>query len=146
MAPIHFFITHQELPEPVKPGVANLDHSAPCLETGVLVHFCNLFAARPDVRDIAPPLDLASGGLAHITSIQAEVLRGRIFAGTLDDNAVQGGIDYLAGTGDIALARQLFMATDKQHLNQAQILQPIPNLVFDTVIPTDCSVAGAPGL
>jgi hypothetical protein len=39
IVPVHFFITHQEFPKPIKPRVANLDNPTPCLETDFSVPF-----------------------------------------------------------------------------------------------------------
>jgi len=91
IAPIHFFIPHQELSKPVKPGVANLNNPTPCLKVRVLVFFFNLFATRPDMRNIAPFFNLALGRFAHITGIKAEVLLGQVLTGAADDHAIQSG-------------------------------------------------------
>lgn len=48
----------------------------PCLKVRILVFFFNLFAARPDMGNIASFLNLALGYFAHITAIQAKVWLG----------------------------------------------------------------------
>src|SRR5471030_2430761 len=63
--------THEELAEPVQPGVGAFDHPAPRLESGLGAFGLGLFAALFEVRTITARPHLLQGRFALVSGIGA---------------------------------------------------------------------------
>lgn len=91
---LKLLVAHQQLPEPVKPAVARLDHPAPSLLLRVFLFLRRFTLAADHMRDIAMCQDHGHGAFAAIARIGAQMLGAALlWSRTLDHDGIEHSLN-----------------------------------------------------